>query len=434
MFLLLSNRWLVSILSWEGLGIRSFFLINYYQSWDSYNNSLVTILTIRLGDFMFFIIFSIILIFKLNVLLDFFFYFFILVITKSAQFPFSGWLPKAISAPTPTSALVHSSTLVLAGLVLLMIYREIIYRVSFLLIITLVGYFTIFFGSVMAIGEMRIKKVVAFSTLSQIGLGMITFGLGNINVGFFNLIIHGFSKSLLFMQVGYLIHRNYNQQDIRKVNSNMVNGFLRFHLIITLFSLCGLSYTSGISTKESLLDMLFLNNFFFIFMFSIVIAVFLTFIYCYLIYISLLSLNNICYINISISFTILFVISLEFFFVVFYFFWLNKNFLFIKFGFTYLELFFGIIFPLFLFFFVFLFYYIFSLFNYNVFFNIFSNIFFYKWFKYLFNFLGVELLNFNFNYIIFYFFNLIGFYYLKLNLSNSKIFLLFILFVFFLFV
>lgn len=223
-------------------------------------------------------------------------------------------------APTPTSALVHSSTLVLAGLVLLMIYREIIYRISFLLIITLVGYFTILFGSLIAIGEMRIKKIVAFSTLSQIGLGIITFGLGNINVGLFNLIIHGFAKSLLFIQVGYLIHSNYNQQDIRKINSNMVNGFLRFHLIITLFSLCGLSYTSGIATKEGLLDMLFLNSFFFVFMFSIIFSIFLTFIYCYLIYISLLNLNNICYVNSSVSFTILFVISLEFFFVVFYFF------------------------------------------------------------------------------------------------------------------
>lgn len=107
----------------------------------------------RLGDFIFFILFRYIITIKLvDYVLDFSIFLFFLAITKRAQFPFSGWLPKAMRAPTPTRALVHSSTLVLAGLVLLIIYSKIIYRVIILLIMTVVGFFTIMFGRIMALG------------------------------------------------------------------------------------------------------------------------------------------------------------------------------------------------------------------------------------------------------------------------------------------
>jgi NADH:ubiquinone oxidoreductase subunit 5 (subunit L)/multisubunit Na+/H+ antiporter MnhA subunit len=122
-------------------------------------------------------------------------------------------LPKAIRAPTPTSALVHSSTLVTAGLVLLITYRELVINSYILMFITFAGFFTILLGSLIALREKRVKKLVAYRTLSQMGLGIIVYGLGQFYIGYYNLITHGFAKSLLFIQVGYLIHVGSNQQN-----------------------------------------------------------------------------------------------------------------------------------------------------------------------------------------------------------------------------
>jgi NADH-ubiquinone oxidoreductase chain 5 len=135
--------------------------------------------------------------------------------TKSAQIPFSGWLPKAIRAPTPTRALVHSSTLVTAGLVLIIVYRELIFNSFTMLLILIAGFLTITYGSVFALVENSVKRTVAYSTLSQMGLSIIVVGLGSHYVGLVSLISHGLAKSLLFIQVGYLIHRGVNQQGVR---------------------------------------------------------------------------------------------------------------------------------------------------------------------------------------------------------------------------
>jgi NADH:ubiquinone oxidoreductase subunit 5 (subunit L)/multisubunit Na+/H+ antiporter MnhA subunit len=122
-------------------------------------------------------------------------------------------LPKAIRAPTPTSALVHRSTLVTAGLVLLITYRELIISKYILVFITFSGFITILLGSLMALSEKSVKKLVAYRTLSQIGLGIMVYGLGQFYIGYYNLISHGFAKRLLFIQVGYLIHVGSNQQN-----------------------------------------------------------------------------------------------------------------------------------------------------------------------------------------------------------------------------
>jgi NAD(P)H-quinone oxidoreductase subunit 5 len=103
--------------------------------------------------------------------------------------------------------------LVTAGLVLLITYRELVINRFMLILITFAGFFTIVLGSLIALSEKRVKKLVAYRTLSQIGLGMIVYGLGQFYMGYYNLITHGFAKSLLFMQVGYLIHVGSNQQN-----------------------------------------------------------------------------------------------------------------------------------------------------------------------------------------------------------------------------
>ena len=180
----------------------------------------MTLITIRVGDYFMFLMLGGQLLstyYNLSAVYSAERFIFVLFcLTKRAQLPFSGWLPKAISAPTPTSALVHRSTLVTAGLVVIITYREILINKWVLTLLLFIGFFTMLLGSVFALIEYRVKKIIAYSTLSQIGLGVIVYGLGYFHLGYVNLIAHGFAKSLLFIQVGYLIHINYNQQNYRK--------------------------------------------------------------------------------------------------------------------------------------------------------------------------------------------------------------------------
>lgn len=202
--------------------------------------------------------------------------------TKSAQFPFSRWLPKAISAPTPVSSLVHRRTLVTAGLILLINFSNLLLNNLVLIIIMLIGVFTIFFSRITALVEEDIKKVVALRTLSQIGFSMLTLGLGLSFVSFIHLVSHALFKRCLFMQVGYLIHCNYGQQDGRGYGYNGVFPmFMQVQLLVTLFCLCGLFFSSGIVRKDIILELFFLNNNYLLLRFMFFISIFLTFGYSY---------------------------------------------------------------------------------------------------------------------------------------------------------
>jgi NADH-ubiquinone oxidoreductase chain 5 len=122
-------------------------------------------------------------------------------------------LPKAIRAPTPVSSLVHSSTLVTAGLFLLMIFFD--WDKVGLILIFFTGLFSLFLSSILAVYERDIKKLVALRTLSQIGLCFLSFSLGFYFLCFIHLIRHALFKSLLFLQIGFLIYYQCGQQDIR---------------------------------------------------------------------------------------------------------------------------------------------------------------------------------------------------------------------------
>lgn len=244
-----------------------------------------------MGDFfLFFVLRTTIIISFINLSLVYFTnirYLFIIIFlsTKSAQFPFRGWLPKAISAPTPTRALVHRSTLVTAGLIVLMIFREIIIIPLILSILVTIGAFTMLIGRVIRFMERRVKKVVAFSTLSQIGLATIVFGLGNFHVGLINLISHGFAKRLLFIQVGYLIHIINLQQNTRVWGRAwVVEGFIKIQISTTLFSLCGIIFLGGIVTKESLIELMISNSLLVLFLVFLLLRIYLTFVYSILLY------------------------------------------------------------------------------------------------------------------------------------------------------
>lgn len=211
-----------------------------------------------------------------------------LSLTKSAQVPFRGWLPKAISAPTPTSALVHSSTLVTAGLVLIINYSEFVSRKTVLSLLMSLGLVTMLAGRLRALGERRVKKLVAYSTLSQVGLGVIVFGLGEFQVSYCNLIAHGLAKRLLFMQVGVLIHGATNQQAFGKWSFISQNhGLVRVQLLVSLLSLSGLTFYRGMVGKECILELINANRWYALLLLCMIIRVYLTLVYRSFIYVSL---------------------------------------------------------------------------------------------------------------------------------------------------
>lgn len=202
--------------------------------------------------------------------------------TKRAQFPFSSWLPKAMSAPTPVSSLVHSSTLVTAGLILLMNFNFLLFNYYSLSLIIVIGIFTMFFSSISALLEEDIKKVVALSTLSQIGFSILTLGLGLHFVSFIHLVSHALFKRCLFIQVGYIIHCSFGQQDSRSYSNNgNFPLFIQLQLLLTLFCLCGIIFSSGAVSKDFILELFFSNSYFILFSLMFFISVFLTFGYSY---------------------------------------------------------------------------------------------------------------------------------------------------------
>lgn len=185
---------------------------------------------------------------------------FILVaaITKRAQIPFSAWLPAAIAAPTPVSALVHSSTLVTAGVYLLIRFNYIMGVRNFLFCI---GTFTIFMSGAGANFETDLKKIIALSTLSQLGLIIISLGLGLYEYAFFHLLTHAIFKSLLFLCAGVFIHSMGDTQDIRLLGGLSISfPVTSLYIIISSMALCGFPFLSGFYSKDILLELYFLGG------------------------------------------------------------------------------------------------------------------------------------------------------------------------------
>jgi NADH-ubiquinone oxidoreductase chain 5 len=185
-----------------------------------------------------------------------------------------------MAAPTPVSALVHSRTLVTAGLILLFKFR--ISRWLFIKLILFIGMFTLFFARVSALYEPDVKKVVALRTLSQIGLSMSIFGLGLPMLAVLHLVSHGFFKRLLFLQVGYLIHMSNRQQDSRGYFGLRGSlSFVQLQMKVSLLSLSGLFFTNGMVTKDLLLEIVLLESGGLFFIFFYFIGVFFTFLYSF---------------------------------------------------------------------------------------------------------------------------------------------------------
>ena len=166
---------------------------------------------------------------------------------KSGQFPLHVWLPDAMEGPTPVSALIHAATMVAAGVYLIARVYPLMAAgmplggtTTALTVVTWVGAFTAVFAALIAVTQNDIKRILAYSTVSQLGYMMAGLGMGGVAVGMFHLITHAFFKALLFLGAGSVIHGCHEEQDIRKMGglkSDMPLTFLTYS--IGMLALCG---------------------------------------------------------------------------------------------------------------------------------------------------------------------------------------------------
>lgn len=258
------------LFGWDGLGLRSYCLVIYYQNYVSFNSGIVTVLCNRLGDVGLLISISLVFIngrwgiwFELSYKGELVIFLILIAgLTKRAQIPFSVWLPIAIAAPTPVSALVHSSTLVTAGVYLIFRFNRylIIFEISKVLLIY-ISVFTIFMAGLMANFEIDLKKIIALSTLSQLGLIIMTLRLGLKFLAFYHLLTHAVFKSLLFICAGIIIHLIDNNQDIRfygKLNEFIPFTIIRFY--ISRLALIGFPFIAGFYSKDLIIEVIYIIN------------------------------------------------------------------------------------------------------------------------------------------------------------------------------
>nr|UGS80340.1 NADH dehydrogenase subunit 5 [Hemicaecilius smithersi] len=265
MLLIISPNLISILLGWDGLGLISYCLVIYYQNLKSFNAGMLTALTNRIGDVM--------LLFSIGWMLNFgswnfSCYFFendiymivsglivVAAMTKSAQIPFSSWLPAAMAAPTPVSALVHSSTLVTAGVYLLIRFSPVFLNFEVSKWLLIISVLTMFMSGMGAIFEYDLKKIIALSTLSQLGLMVSALSLGLKEFVFFHLLSHALFKSLLFMCAGYIIHGMSDSQDIRFMGAVASQSpVLSIYFNVSNLALCGMPFLSGFYSKDLILE------------------------------------------------------------------------------------------------------------------------------------------------------------------------------------
>nr|QXU59692.1 NADH dehydrogenase subunit 5 [Duthiersia expansa] len=252
--LVLTGDFLSTLILWEYLGVVSYFLILFYLSYLSLRASVITLVSSRFGDVCIFlligtIVFSNFVNFPILVLL------FLIIMTKSAGFPFISWLLEAMRAPTPVSSLVHSSTLVAAGVWFAMRYDVFFYDSSasylFLLFLTL----TIFVTGVCCFFFLDLKKIVALSTCNNISWCVLYLLLGDLTLSLFQLVSHGVSKCLLFMLVGDVMSGSGGSQASNCTFSSPFYGSWGiFGLFSIILGLSGAPYIGVFFTKHFLLS------------------------------------------------------------------------------------------------------------------------------------------------------------------------------------
>jgi len=271
--LVTANNYLLMFVGWEGVGVCSYLLVSFWFTRIAANQSSISaFLTNRVGDCfltigMFAILWSlgnldystvfslapyinskVILIIGICLLIG--------AMAKSSQVGLHVWLPMAMEGPTPVSALIHAATMVTAGVYLLMRSSPLIeYNSTILLICLWLGAITTVFSSLVGLFQQDIKKVIAYSTMSQLGMMVIAVGLSSYNVALFHLINHAFYKGLLFLGAGAVIHAVGDNQDFRKYG-----GLIKFLpltysvILIASLSLVAFPFMTGFYSKDFILE------------------------------------------------------------------------------------------------------------------------------------------------------------------------------------
>lgn len=286
LILISADNFVQMFVGWEGVGLCSYLLINFWFTRIQANKAAIKAMIVnRIGDFN--LVLSILILFvnfksldysSVAILIPFFktqyfiffnfnihmvsligFFMFIGAIGKSAQLGLHTWLPDAMEGPTPVSALIHAATMVTAG-VFLIVRTSFIYEYAFkiLEIITLLAAITAFLASSIGLVQNDLKRVIAYSTCSQLGYMVFACGLSNYSVGIFHLTNHAFFKALLFLSAGSIIHSINDEQDMRKMGG--LKNFLPFTYMAVVcgsLALIGFPFLTGFYSKDFILETAF---------------------------------------------------------------------------------------------------------------------------------------------------------------------------------
>lgn len=297
--LVMADNFAVLFIGWEGVGVCSWLLIGFWYkkekaAWAANEAFIVN----RIGDMglmlaMFLIYWNIgslqyDIVFKTISLLDNTTIFiigallFVGAMGKSAQFPLHTWLADAMEGPTPVSALIHAATMVTAGVYLVIRCHEIYELVPILgYMIASLGAFVAIFAASMAIVNNDLKRIIAYSTLSQLGYMFVAAGLGAYWVALFHLVTHAFFKSVLFLGAGNVMHAMDNRLDIRRMGGlHSKMKLSSIIMIIASLALCGIFPLSGFFSKDKILESAFNGQFYFMWG-TLIITAFLTAFYSF---------------------------------------------------------------------------------------------------------------------------------------------------------
>ncbi len=287
--LVVSDNFLQLFFGWEGVGLCSYLLIGFWYKKEKANNAAIKAFIVnRIGDFglaigifLIFFYFGTVNfdeVFQIvpelnNKKLSFFgteanlitlvcIFLFIGAMGKSAQFLLHTWLPDAMEGPTPVSALIHAATMVTAGVFLVVRCSPIFeYSQVALNLVTIVGLVTAIFAASVALVQNDIKKIIAYSTCSQLGYMFFSAGIGAYHVAMFHLFTHAFFKALLFLGSGSVIHAFNDEQDIRNMGGVRKKlPYTYIFMLIGTLALTGFPFLSGFYSKDAIIEFAYLSN------------------------------------------------------------------------------------------------------------------------------------------------------------------------------